>query len=59
LEYIEKPTHWNYKGEVDKWGDKYIDSPIVFIACFDLCINASCPKIDPKKKIEQIEFILV
>jgi uncharacterized membrane protein len=25
------PTHWNYKGEVDKWGDKYLDSPIVLL----------------------------
>jgi hypothetical protein len=38
------------QGEVDKWGDKYsLIAPIIFIACFNLCINASDSKIDPKK----------
>jgi hypothetical protein len=26
-----RKTHWNYKGEVDKWGDKYSLIPIVLL----------------------------
>jgi hypothetical protein len=64
LEYYQKYPrilHW----EVDKWEINIHYSPIVFIACFDLCINDSCPKIDPKKrklgngKYYQLKFILV
>jgi hypothetical protein len=30
----EKTTHWNYKGEVDKWGDKYSLIALLFYCLF-------------------------
>ena len=61
------PTHWNYKGEVDKWGDKYSLITLLFLLpVLTYVLMVVVPKIDPKKKIEQmggkyyqLKFILV
>ncbi|CAM2992355.1 SdpI family protein [Flavobacterium frigoris] len=61
------PTHWNYKGEVDKWGDKYSLIVLLFLLpVLTYVLMVVIPKIDPKKKIEQmggkyyqLKFILV
>ena len=61
------PTHWNYKGEVDKWGDKYSLIALLFLLpVLTYVLMVVVPKIDPKKKIEQmggkyyqLKFILV
>jgi uncharacterized membrane protein len=61
------PTHWNYKGEVDKWGDKYSLIALLFLLpVLTYVLMLVIPKIDPKKKIEQmggkyyqLKFILV
>jgi hypothetical protein len=59
-----RKTHWNYKGEVDKWGDKYSLIPIVLLPVLTyvlLCI----PKLIRKenrtdgRKYYQLKFILV
>jgi uncharacterized membrane protein len=63
----EVPTHWNYKGEVDKWGDKYSLIALLFLLpVLTYVLMLVIPKIDPKKKIElmggkyyQLKFILV
>lgn len=61
------PTHWNYKGEVDHWGDKY--SLIILLFLMPVLIYGVLliiPKIDPKKRLDlmggkyyQLKFILV
>jgi uncharacterized membrane protein len=61
------PTHWNYKGEVDKWGDRYSLIALLFLLpVLTYVLMLVIPKIDPKKKIEQmggkyyqLKFILV
>ncbi|EIA08215.1 SdpI family protein [Flavobacterium frigoris] len=61
------PTHWNYKGEVDKWGDKYSLIMLLFLLpVLTYVLMIVIPKIDPKKKIQlmggkyyQLKFILV
>ena len=61
------PTHWNYKGEADKWGDKYSLIMLLFLLpVLTYILMLVIPKIDPKKKIElmggkyyQLKFILV
>jgi uncharacterized membrane protein len=61
------PTHWDYKGEVDKWGDKYSLIALLFLLpVLTYVLMLVVPKIDPKKKIElmggkyyQLKFILV
>lgn len=61
------PTHWNYKGEVDKWGDKYSLIALLFLLpVLTYVLMLVVPKIDPKKKIEQmggkyyqLKFIMV
>jgi uncharacterized membrane protein len=61
------PTHWNYKGEVDKWGDRYsLIALLFFLPVLTYVLMLVIPKIDPKKKIEQmggkyyqLKFILV
>jgi len=61
------PTHWNYKGDVDKWGDKYSLIALLFLLPVLTYVSMLViPKIDPKKKIEQmggkyyqLKFILV
>jgi uncharacterized membrane protein len=61
------PTHWNYKGEVDHWGDKYSLIGLLFLLpVLTYALLLVIPKIDPKKKIElmggkyyQLKFILV
>lgn len=61
------PTHWNYKGEVDKWGDKYSLIALLFLLpVLTYVLMLVVPKIDPKKKMEQmggkyyqLKFILV
>ena len=63
----EVPTHWNIKGEVDKWGDKYSLIALLFLLpVVTYVLMIVVPKIDPKKKIEQmggkyyqLKFILV
>ena len=61
------PTHWNYKGEADKWGDKYSLIALSFLLpVLTYILMLVIPKIDPKKKIQlmggkyyQLKFILV
>lgn len=61
------PTHWNYKGEADHWGDKYSLIGLLFLLpVLTYALLLVIPKIDPKKKIElmggkyyQLKFILV
>jgi uncharacterized membrane protein len=61
------PTHWNFKGEIDKWGDKYSLIVLLFLLpVLTYVLMLVVPKIDPKKKIElmggkyyQLKFILV
>jgi uncharacterized membrane protein len=61
------PTHWNYKGDVDKWGDKYSLIALLFLLpVLTYVLMLVIPKIDPKNKIElmggkyyQLKFILV
>ena len=61
------PTHWNYKGEIDHWGDKFSLIGLLFmlpVLTYALLLLAS--KIDPKKRIAlmggkfyQLKFYLV
>jgi uncharacterized membrane protein len=61
------PTHWNYKGEVDHWGDKFSLIGLLFmLPVFTYALMLVIPKIDPKKRIAlmggkyyQLKFILV
>jgi uncharacterized membrane protein len=61
------PTHWNYKGEVDHWGDKFSLVGLLFmLPVLVYIILLVAPKIDPKKRIAlmggkyyQLKFILV
>lgn len=61
------PTHWNYKGEIDKWGDKYSLIILLFLLpVLTYVLMLIIPKIDPKKKMEQmrgkyyqLKFVLV
>ena len=49
------PLHWNYKGEIDRWGSKTELIWIVFLLTLPtyLLLNL-VPFIDPKQKIEQM-----
>ena len=46
------PTHWNYKGQIDHWGDKF---SLVFLLVGLLVLSYGLllviPKIDPKQRI--------
>lgn len=61
------PTHWNYKGEVDHWGDKFSLLGMLFmLPVFTYSLMLVIPKIDPKKRIsfmrgkyDQLKFIIV
>lgn len=61
------PTHWNYKGEVDHWGDKFSLIGMLFmLPVLVYVLLLVVPKIDPKKRIAlmggkyyQLKFILV
>jgi uncharacterized membrane protein len=61
------PTHWNYKGEVDHWGDKFSLVGLLFmLPVLVYIIMLVAPKIDPKKRITlmggkfyQLKFFLV
>ena len=61
------PTHWNYKGEIDRWGEKYSLIGLLFLLpVLTYLLLLIIPKIDPKKRIDlmggkyyQIKFILV
>jgi uncharacterized membrane protein len=61
------PTHWNYKGEVDHWGDKFSLIGLVFMMpVLIYVLLLVIPKIDPKKRIAlmggkyyQLKFFLV
>jgi uncharacterized membrane protein len=61
------PTHWNYKGEVDHWGDKFSLIGLLFmLPVLVYVLLLVVPKIDPKKRIAlmggkfyQLKFILV
>jgi len=61
------PTHWNYKGEVDHWGDKFSLIGMLFmLPVLMYVLLLVFPKIDPKKRIAlmggkfyQLRFFLV
>lgn len=61
------PTHWNYKGEVDHWGDKFSLIGLLFmLPILVYVLLLVVPKIDPKKRIAlmggkfyQLKFFLV
>ena len=61
------PTHWNYKGEIDHWGDKFSLIGLLFmLPVLMYVLLLVVPKIDPKKKIVlmggkfyQLKFFLV
>lgn len=61
------PMHWNYKGEIDRWGGKYsLIALLFFLTVFVYLIMLIIPKIDPKKrlsimggKLYQLKFVLV
>lgn len=61
------PTHWNYKGEIDRWGDKYSLIGLLFLLpVLTYLLLLIIPKIDPKKRIDlmggkyyQLKFIIV
>lgn len=61
------PTHWNYKGEVDHWGDKFSLIGLLFmLPVLVYVLLLVVPKIDPKKRIAlmggkfyQLKFFLV
>lgn len=61
------PTHWNYKGEIDHWGDKYTLVSILFLLpVLTYALMLFIPKIDPKKRLNrmggkyyQFKFVLV
>lgn len=61
------PMHWNYKGEIDRWGEKYsLIFLVFFMTVFIYIIMLVIPKIDPKKRLEmmgnkfyQLKFILI
>lgn len=61
------PTHWNYKGDIDHWGDKiFLISVPFMLPVFIYILFLIIPKIDPKKKISlmggkfyQIKFVFV
>jgi len=61
------PTHWNYKGEIDKWGDKATLIGLLFmLPVLMYILLLVIPKIDPKKRIAlmgrkfyQLKFFLV
>ena len=49
------PMHWNFKGEVDRWGEKSSVIMIPFILpVLIYIIFTVVPFIDPKKKIQQM-----
>ncbi|SHH37859.1 SdpI family protein [Flavobacterium defluvii] len=61
------PIHWNYRGEIDKWGSKFTLIIILFmlpVLVYTLMLTAL--KFDPKKRLSlmggkfyQLKFILV
>lgn len=61
------PTHWNAKGDIDYWGDKFFLISVPFmLPVFIYILFLIIPKIDPKKKISlmggkfyQIKFVFV
>ncbi|EJL65417.1 SdpI family protein [Flavobacterium sp. CF136] len=61
------PVHWNYNGQIDRWGEKYTLIIIVFLfTIFLYVLMLIIPKIDPKKRLEvmggkfyQLKFILL
>jgi len=61
------PVHWNYKGEIDRWGDKFSLIIILFLLPVLIYVLMTfIPRIDPKNRISlmggkfyQLKFILV
>ena len=61
------PLHWNFKGEIDGWGNKdQLVLIILVLPVFVYIILQFIPLLDPKKKIEkmgnrfhQIKFLVV
>jgi uncharacterized membrane protein len=61
------PVHWNYKGEIDRWGDKFSLIIILFLLPVLIYVLMTViPLIDPKNRISlmggkfyQLKFILV
>ena len=48
------PTHWNFEGEIDSWGSK---KSAIYMALFPVITYLTfliIPKIDPKKKLQQM-----
>lgn len=46
------PIHWNYKGEIDGWGNKFSLIGVLFmLPVLTYGIMLLVPKIDPKNKI--------
>lgn len=48
------PVHWNLAGEVDRYGSKYEIWILVLLPVFTYFIFWLIPKIDPKKRIEEM-----
>jgi len=61
------PIHWNYKGEIDNWGDKFSLILMLFLLPVLMYVLMTfIPKIDPKNRISlmggkfyQLKFFLV
>lgn len=61
------PIHWNYKGEIDDWGNKFSLFGMLFLLpVLTYVLMLVIPKIDPKKRISlmggklyQLKFFLV
>lgn len=61
------PIHWNYKGEIDNWGDKFSLILMLFLLPVLMYVLMTfIPRIDPKNRISlmggkfyQLKFFLV
>jgi uncharacterized membrane protein len=61
------PIHWNYKGEIDNWGDKFsLILMLLLLPVLMYVLMTFIPKIDPKNRISlmgrkfyQLKFFLV
>ncbi|MEP7094181.1 MAG: SdpI family protein [Flavobacterium sp.] len=61
------PMHWDYNGQIDRWGEKHtLIITVFFFTIFLYVLMLIIPKIDPKKRLEvmggkfyQLKFILL
>lgn len=61
------PIHWNYKGEIDNWGDKFsLILMLLLLPVLMYVLMTFIPRIDPKNRISlmggkfyQLKFFLV